>query len=391
MIMKKFIAIISVMAAFAAAFTSCEKDVIVGTNDGEGLFLNKAEITLVKGNSETLVATVTPKDYASVKWTSGNDAVATVDSKGLVQAVGAGETTVTVKAGGMQVECLVKVQSPVTALSLDKSEVFIYKGTETEVKATVGPEDINVPFKYTWISSDESIFKVTPDAEDPSKAVVKGLTGGFATLYVQAGDVTTSIPVTIDVDLAGLVITDVPAEKIYKGDVFQLGVQKDPVDAIDELSPVWSSSDESVLSVDQNGLVTATGAGTATITVESNGFTASVELSVNVMMTVSFYPNSKEYKVNDDLTFIADTYYNIGAYYMYVYVGDSITFTVPEGLKIAEVVIETYGGYYPFYANVDSGTYDDSTHVWTGDASTVTFTVTTESTYLTGFTVTYKN
>lgn len=389
--MKKFITILSVMAALAAALTSCEKEVIVGTADGEGLYLNKTEITLVKGNAEALVATVTPKDAATLKWTSADAAVASVDGKGVVTAVGAGETVVSATAGGMKVECLVKVKSPVTSLVLDVTEIYIAKGEHAEVNATVGPEDINVEFDYIWTSSDESVFTVTADPEVAGKAVVNGVKGGFGTLYAQAGDVTTSIPVTIDVDLAGLVITDVPTEKIYKGDVFQLGVQKDPIDAIDELSPVWSSSDENVLSVDQNGLVTATGAGTATITVESNGFTTSVELSVNVMMTVSFYPNSKEYKVNDDLTFIADTYYNIGAYYMYVYVGDSITFTVPEGLKIAEVIIETYGGYYPFYANVDSGTYDDSTHVWTGDASTVTFTVTTESTYLTGFTVTYKN
>ena len=377
------------MAAFAAAFTSCEKDVIVGTDDGEGLFLNKSEITLVKGNSETLVATVTPKGSASVKWTSGNDAVATVDSKGLVQAVGAGETTVTVNAGGMQVECLVKVQSPVTSLSLDKTEVFIYKGTETEVKATIGPEDINVPFKYTWISSDESVFKVTPDAEDQSKAVVKGLMGGFATLYVQAGDVTTSIPVTIDVDLEGLVIEGAPTEKIYTGDVFQLNVVKNPIDAIDEISPVWSSSDETVLTVDQTGLVTAVGGGTATVTVESNGFTATLDLTINVLVTVYFYPNYKDYTVNGDLSFHSS--FTIGSYYTYVRSGDVMKFVAAEGLKITEIAVETYGGYYPFYADVDSGSYDDSTHVWTGNANEVTFTVKRESTFLTGFTVTYKN
>ena len=387
--MKKLIIIMSVIAAMTAAITSCEKEAIVGTNDGEGLYLNKVELTLVKGYSETLVATVTPKDASSVKWSSSDAAVATVGSKGLVQAVGAGETTVTVNAGGMQVECLVKVQSPVTLLSLDKKEVFIYKGTETEVKATVGPEDINVPFEYIWISSDESVFKVTPDAEDPSKAVVKGLMGGFATLYVQAGDVTTSIPVTIDVDLEGLVIEGAPTEKIYTGDVFQLNVVKNPIDAIDEISPVWSSSDETVLTVDQTGLVTAVGGGTATVTVESNGFTATLDLTINVLVTVSFYPNYKDYTVNGDLSFHSS--FTIGSYYSYVRSGDVMKFVAAEGLKITEIAVQTYGGYYPFYADVDSGSYNDSTHVWTGDANEVTFTVKRESTYLTGFTVTYKN
>lgn len=387
--MKKFITIISVMAAFAAAFTSCEKEEIVGTNDGDGLFLNKVELTLVKGNAETLVATVTPKGAASLTWDSADDAVATVDPKGLVNAVGAGETVITAAAGGRKVECLVKVQSPVTSLTLDLEEVYIYKGEEAEVKATVGPDDINIPYKYTWISSDESIFTVTPDPEDPSKAVVYGKKGGFGTLYAQAGDVTTSIPVTIDVDLAGLVITGVPSGKIYKGESFQLSVQKDPIDAIDELSPVWSSSDDAILTVDQTGLVTASGAGTATITVESNGFTASVEITVNILATVSFYPTSTTYKVNDELTFNT-TSYSIYSSYMYVYSGDTLTFSVPEGMKITEIKVSLYASYYPFNATADTGSFNNSTLTWTGESDKVTLT-STRSSYLTRFTVTYKN
>lgn len=386
--MKKFIAKISVMAAIAAALTSCEKEVIVGTNDGDGLYLNKVELTLVKGNSEALVATVTPKDAASVNWTSADANVASVDKNGLVTAVGAGETVITVKAANMTTECLVKVQSPVTSLTLDKEEIFIYKGTETEVNATVGPEDINVAFKYTWTSSDESIFTVTPDAENPAKAVVRGVMGGFATLYVQAGDVTTSIPVTIDVDLAGLVITGVPTGKIYKGDSFQLGVDKDPIDAIDELAPVWSSSDESILTVDETGFVSAVGQGVATITVESNGFTASVEFTVKVMKTVSFYPSSNNYTI-EDLTLVSNVY-SRGSSYMTIRSGNTLTFSVPEGLLISEIVVTTYSSYYQFPATANTGSYDNSTYTWTGESNEVVLTA-TSSTYLRGFKVTYKD
>lgn len=390
MTMKKFITIISVMAAFAAAFTSCKKEEIVGTADGEGLYLNKVELTLIKGNSEALVATVTPKGAASLVWDSADDAVATVDAEGLVQAVGAGETVITAAAAGRTVECVVSVKSPVTVLTLDKEEVFIYKGEETEVVATVGPEDINVPFNYSWISSDETIFRAVPDAEDPSKAVIKGLMGGFATLYVQAGDVTTSIPVTIDVDLAGLVITGAPTGKIYKGESFYLGVEKDPIDAIDELSPVWSSSDENVLTVDQTGLVTATGAGTATIKVESNGFEATLDVTVNVLTTVSFYPNSKDYAVNEDLRLVSNVY-GLYSNYMYVRSNNTMTFSVPEGLKITEIVFTPYSSYYSLYMNADNGTYESSSYTWTGESNEVTFTVTSSYSYVRGFKVTYKD
>lgn len=388
--MKKFITIVSMMAAFAAAITSCNKEEIVGTADGDGLYLNKVELTLVKGNSEALVATVTPKDAAKLTWTSADNAVATVDSEGLVLAVGAGETTITATAADKKVECVVSVMSPVTVLALDKTEVFIYKGEETEVVATVGPEDINVPFKYTWTSSDESIFTVTADATDPNKAVVKGKMGGFATLFAQAGDVIVSIPVTIDVDLAGLVITGAPTGKVYKGDSFQLGVDKDPLDAIDVLSPVWSSSDESILTVDQNGVVNAIGAGTASITVSSNGFSTSVEFTVKVMTTVTFLPTSANYTTGD-LTFAATGNASFYSSYFRLRSNNTLTFSVPEGLMIAEIKFTPYSASYALAANVDTGTYTASSYTWTGESRVVTFTVTTSSTYMKGITVTYKD
>ena len=110
------------------------------------------------------------------------------------------------------------------------------------------------------------------------------------------------------------------------------------------------------------------------------------------MVTVSFYPNSSTYAVDEYLTLTSNVY-SLGSSYMYVGTGDTLTFSVPAGIKIAEIVFQPYGGYYPFYADVDTGTYDstDGVWTWTGDAEVVTFTVTREATFLTGFTVTYKN
>ena len=388
--MKKFITILSVMAAFAAAFTSCEKDSIVGTADGSGLYLNKTELTLVKGTAETLVATVTPKGAAALTWTSADAAVATVDGDGVVTAIGAGQTVVSATAGEMKVECLVKVQSPVTSVSLDKTEIYINKGESAEVAATVGPDDINVDFKYNWISSDETIFTVTADATDPSKAVVHGNMGGFGTLYLQTGDVTASIPVTINVELEGIVITGAPTGKIYAGDSFQLGVAKNPLDAIVDLSPVWSSSDDSILAVDQNGVVTAMGPGTATITVASNGFTATWETTVKVLNTVSFLPNSATVSVDSNLTFSTTAYYFVSSYF-YVDSGDKLTFSLPEGYTMTQVVIQSYdNNSYKVYGSPDSGTYDEGAQIWTGEANQLVFTLSQYS-YITKLIVTYKD
>lgn len=66
----------------------------------ERVQLNKNALDLLVGNSETLTAVVSPDNATNpgVKWKSSDTSVATVDSFGLVRAVGIGEATVTVSS-----------------------------------------------------------------------------------------------------------------------------------------------------------------------------------------------------------------------------------------------------------------------------------------------------
>lgn len=79
-----------------------------------GISLNKSELTLTAGNSDTsLTATVTPSDSTdTVVWSTNKPAVATVDSAtGKVTAVAPGEAIITAKAGTKTATCTVKVQA----------------------------------------------------------------------------------------------------------------------------------------------------------------------------------------------------------------------------------------------------------------------------------------
>ena len=72
--------------------------------------LNKDELTLTAGATETLEATVTPSDTTdTVAWSSDKPSVATVDSTGMVTAVAPGEAIITAKAGERTATCTVKV------------------------------------------------------------------------------------------------------------------------------------------------------------------------------------------------------------------------------------------------------------------------------------------
>lgn len=82
----------------------------------ESVSLNKSTTTIAAGSNETLIATVTPDNATdkTVKWTSSDSTVATVDPNGKVTAVKVGTATITAAAGGKYATCTVTVTKPAT-------------------------------------------------------------------------------------------------------------------------------------------------------------------------------------------------------------------------------------------------------------------------------------
>lgn len=98
-------------ANFAKQFVAVK--VVAAPKPATGITLNKSELTLTAGDSDTLTATVTPEGSTdTVVWSSSKTDVATVDSAtGKVTAVAPGEATITATAGTKTATCTVKVQA----------------------------------------------------------------------------------------------------------------------------------------------------------------------------------------------------------------------------------------------------------------------------------------
>ena len=97
----------------AALLAACDKD-----NDPVAVSdvrIDKPTMALTVGETGQLTVTVTPEDAAdkSVVWSSGNAAAATVDDRGWVTALAAGNATITATAGGKQATCEVTVTDAV--------------------------------------------------------------------------------------------------------------------------------------------------------------------------------------------------------------------------------------------------------------------------------------
>ena len=100
---------VTITARCGGISASCLVSVIIPV---ESIALDKTEITLRKGESATLTATVSPSN-ATVKtatWTSSDPGVVSIDANGSLQALRQGKATVTATCSGISASCQVNVR-----------------------------------------------------------------------------------------------------------------------------------------------------------------------------------------------------------------------------------------------------------------------------------------
>lgn len=87
-------------------------------------------------------------------------------------------------------------------------------------------------------------------------------------------------PERLAADAIQSISLDKATASVEVGGNVTLAVSKNPATAVDAVNTTWTSSNTAVATVDENGKVTAVAAGTATITVNCDGYTASCAVTV---------------------------------------------------------------------------------------------------------------
>ena len=154
------------------AFTDNETTTV----DVEKVSLNKSATTLTEGESETLTATITPSNATgdkTVKWSSSNEAVATVDSNGKVTAKKAGTAVITAtSSNGKTAGCTVTVKQKeiaITGISLNKSTTSLTEGESETLTATITPLNATGDKTVKWSSSNEAVATVDSNGKVTAK------------------------------------------------------------------------------------------------------------------------------------------------------------------------------------------------------------------------------
>jgi len=157
------------------------------------LGLDKNEITLEQGESETLIATVYPglAGLNEVMWTSENTSVAVVDPNGKVSAVSPGTSVIKAETeAGAIAQCTVTVTEgtyvPVEGISVWPNTLSMYTGESKDVFSLVEPENASNR-KVAWISGSPSVVSVVYDAYT-GIATMTGISPGSAEVMAVSED-----------------------------------------------------------------------------------------------------------------------------------------------------------------------------------------------------------
>ena len=270
----------------------------------ESVTLDRHEMTLTEGETNRLVAKVSPSNATdkTISWATSNPAIVSVDKEGNVKGVAVGTATVAASHGNLSDACKITVTAsavPVTSISLDKTTLALAEQDTYQLTATVKPDnatDKNV----TWSIANAAIATVSDNG------LVTAVAEGATTITAKAGDKTATCTVTVSKKV--IPVTSVTLNKtslaLTEQETFQLAATVSPDNATDK-TVTWSSSNTVVATVSDNGLVTAVAEGSTTITAKAGDKTAtcSVTVSKKVIPVTSVSLNKTSLALTEQETF----------------------------------------------------------------------------------------
>ncbi len=260
--------------------------------------LNYSTLDMYTGDNKQLSLTdIYPADagWTEMNWTSSDQNVATVDSEGVVTAVGGGTAVITATSdNGCQASCTVTVTA---VLSIGVNE-----------EITVYPVELGANTKIKFVPDEYAEYRFYADAETPVYLRVQHPDGYFSafnygsdeepgtsfktgeiltegeTYIIDVGyygnestaSITLGVQKIVYIDYVEIVENNIGG---VVGESLQLTAKIYPENAtVNNVS--WSSRNEDVATVDQNGVVTLVGAGSTYIRFNADGYSDSVYCTV---------------------------------------------------------------------------------------------------------------
>lgn len=224
-----------------AKIRNAEASCVVSVNKTK-VSISKVKVSLERGETSKLTASVS--NNSKVTWKSSKKSVATVDDKGVITALKPGESTITATADGSNVTCLVTVKSPVVTLS--KTNANLFRKQTLLLTATVSSG-----ISPQWKTNKSSVATVDKSGK------VTAIKHGTAIITATVDGVSKTCEIIVEQPQITLTPINLNL-KVTDTYVIQATVSSGN-------TPVWSTSNPSVATVDKNGKVKALQKGRAYI------------------------------------------------------------------------------------------------------------------------------
>ena len=245
------------------------------TNEANRIDISDYKYSIGRGKTYQFKASVRPDPTSSqISWSSSDTSIATVDENGIVTGISAGNARITVKTdNGYSAYQDINVVVYPDSLGFVEDEITMYVGETYTVTPDYTPLDVTSTINYSCSAYSYNL-SYSPQNNGKSCLLTAKSTGTY-TLTVNCGGL--SDKVTVKVLPTPVIVTGITLNATSKsmlvGEMFKMTATVKPSDATDK-SVTWVSSDDSIISVSDEGMVTAKGEGTATVSViASNGVT----------------------------------------------------------------------------------------------------------------------
>ena len=246
-----------------------------------GINLSKSEAELNVGNSYTLTYTILPQgvQHSGVTFETTDSSVATVTSAGIVTAIGNGHCSIIVKAKDTDYMgvCQVRVVTPVTSVNIaPKTYTFLNIGESQVFTGSVSPTTSEALGSFS--SSDANVVMI----DNNGLATATGY--GKATITYTAGGKTST---------ANVIVGVAPTSITLKASKTLLTEQYEAVNIQATITPEevtnsalnWTSTNPSIATVSETGVVTALATGVTVITATSK-YSGLVSSSIRIEVSI---------------------------------------------------------------------------------------------------------
>ncbi len=244
------------------------------------------EVTVGVGRTQQLQYTVEPQetDISQLIWSSSDPSVVSVDGDGIITALKLGTAQITLASedGSISGSCTVTVSEniPVEGVTFSVTEFVFDSPDDVLVLTPVFTPESTTERELEWMSSDPNVVTVNPETGE-----VLPVSNGTATVIAKSmyGDFSATCTVTVNMNIPLKGISLSTGSYTFKGlgQTYLIRPVFDPVNASNQKID-WLSSDPSVATVSDQGMVTAVKKGSATIKLitQEGGYMAEFKVTV---------------------------------------------------------------------------------------------------------------